>query len=124
MQMVKTIASIHRLKRQGLPFISILGDPCTGGAIASYASLGDVIIAEPKALVIFTGPRVMKSRGFEVDESLVRSDSLQQLSALIYKHQDYFFSIRGIHQITERRDMKREIVKYIEFYHKNHLKKV
>jgi hypothetical protein len=65
----------------------------------------------------------MKSRGFEVDESLVRSDSLQQLSALIYKHQDYFFSIRGIHQITERQDMKREIVKYIEFYHKNRLKK-
>ena len=124
MQMVKTIACIHRLKRQGLPFISILGDPCTGGAIASYASLGDVIIAEPNALVIFTGPRVMKSRGFEVDESLVRSDSLQQLSALIYKHQDYFFSVRGIHQITERRDMKREIVKYIEFYYKNRLKKV
>jgi acetyl-CoA carboxylase carboxyl transferase beta subunit len=119
MQMVKTIASIHRLKRHGLPFISILGDPSTGGAIASYASLGDIILAEPKALVIFTGPRVMKSRGFEVDEGLIRSDSLQQLSGLIYQHQDYFFSIRGIHEISERKNLKRALVKYLEFYRKS-----
>lgn len=120
MQMVKTIACVHRLKHHGLPFISILGDPSTGGAIASYASLGDVILSEPNALVIFTGPRVMKSRGFEVDESLVRSNSLQQLSGLIYQHLDYFFDIRGIHQVTERKEMKRELVKYLEFCRKNH----
>jgi len=118
MQMVKTIVCVNRLKRQGLPFISILGDPSTGGAIASFASLGDVILAEPNALVIFTGPRVMESRGFEVDEGLIRSNSLQQLSGLIYQHQDYFFDIRGIHQVTERKDMKRELVKYLEFYQK------
>lgn len=116
MQMVKTIASIHLLKRHGLPFISILGDPSTGGAIASFASQGDVILAEPNAMVIFTGPRVMKSRGFEVDEGLIRSNSLQQLSSLIYQHRDYFYSIRGIHQVTQRKDLKRELVKYIEFY--------
>ncbi len=119
MQMVKTIACVHRLKRVGLPFISILGDPSTGGAIASYASLGDIILAEPNALVIFTGPRVMKSRGFEVDEGLVRSNSLQQLSGLIYQHLDYFFDIRGIHQVMERKEMKRELIKYLEFYWKN-----
>ncbi|HMK65988.1 MAG TPA: carboxyl transferase domain-containing protein [Thermodesulfobacteriota bacterium] len=119
MQMVKTIASINRLKRHGLPFISILGDPSTGGAIASFASLGDVILAEPKALVIFTGPRVMESRGFEVDEALIRSDSLQQLSGLIYQHQDYFFGIRGIHEVTERKDLKRTLAKYLEFYLKS-----
>ena len=118
MQMVKTIACVHQLKRHGLPFISILGDPSTGGAIASYASLGDIILSEPHALVIFTGPRVMESRGFEVDEGLVRSNSLQQLSGLIYQHQDYFFDIRGIHQVTERKDLKRELMKYIEFYRK------
>jgi acetyl-CoA carboxylase carboxyl transferase beta subunit len=118
MQMVKTIASINRLKRSGLPFISILGDPSTGGAIASYASLGDVILSEPNALVIFTGPRVMESRGFEVDESLIRSNSLQQLSGLIYEYQEYFFDIRGIHQVTERKDLKRELAKYLEFYQK------
>lgn len=119
MQMVKTIACVHRLKRVGLPFISILGDPSTGGAIASYASLGDIILAEPNALVIFTGPRVMKSRGFEVDEGLVRSNSLQQLSGLIYQHLDYFFDIRGIHQVMDRKEMKRELIKYLEFYRKN-----
>ena len=118
MQMVKTIAGIKRLKHHGLPFISILGDPSTGGAIASYASLGDIVLAEPNALVIFTGPRVMESRGFEVDEGLIRSNSLQQLSGLIYQYQDYFFDIRGIHQVTERKDMKRELVKYLEFYQK------
>ena len=119
MQMVKTVACVRRLKRAGLPFISILGDPSTGGAIASYASLGDIIMAEPNALVIFTGPRVMKSRGFEVDEGLVRSNSLQQLSGLIYQHLDYFFDIRGIHEVMERKEMKRELIKYLEFCRKN-----
>jgi len=115
MQMTKTIESVNRLKRQGLPYISILADPSTGGAIASYAALGDVIIAEPRALVIFTGPRVMKSRGFKVDESLVRSQSLHSLSADIYGHIDYYHDIRGIHEICERKNMKLAVVKYIEF---------
>jgi acetyl-CoA carboxylase carboxyl transferase beta subunit len=118
MQMAKTIAAVLRLKRQGLPFISILGDPATGGAIASYASLGDVILSEPGALVIFTGPRVMKTRGFEVDETLVRSDSLAEISGLIYQHLDFFHEIRGIHSVVERKNMKRELAKYIEFYNR------
>lgn len=118
MQMAKTIAAVQRLKRRGLPFISILGDPSTGGAIASYASLGDVIIAEPNALVIFTGPRVMKSRGFEVDEKLVRSDSLCEISGLVYQHLDYFQEIRGIHTVVERKNMRRELAKYIEFFYR------
>ena len=116
MQMTKTIESVNRLKRQGLPYISILADPSTGGAIASYAALGDVIIAEPRALVIFTGPRVMKSRGFKVDESLVRSQSLHSLSADIYGHIDYYHDIRGIHEICERKNMKLAVVKYLEFF--------
>ena len=119
MQMVKTIASIQRLKREGLPFLSILGDPSTGGAIASFASLGDVIIAEPNALVIFTGPRVMKSRGFDVDEKLIRSDALSELSGLVFQYPNYFYNIRGIQTVTERKDLKRELVKYIEFYYRN-----
>ena len=57
MQMTKTVAAVDRMKKAGLPFISILADPSTGGAIASYAALGDVCLAEPGALVIFTGPR-------------------------------------------------------------------
>lgn len=121
MQMAKTIESINRLKRQNLPYISILADPSTGGAIASYAALGDVIIAEPGALVIFTGPRVMKTRGFRVDEGLVRSQSLYGLSGYIYDNPDYYHNIRGIQEICERKNMKMSVAKFLEFYKKtNH----
>lgn len=118
MQMVKTVESVNRLKKQGLPYISILTDPSTGGAIASYAALGDIIIAEPRALVIFAGPRVMQSRGFEVDEKLVRSDSLHQISGDIYNRLDHFHGIRGIQEICERKDMKLAVAKYLELYSK------
>jgi acetyl-CoA carboxylase beta subunit len=116
MQMVKTIESVNRLKRHGLPYISVLADPSTGGAIASYAALGDVIISEPGALVIFAGPRVMKSRGFEVDEKLVRSDYLHKISARIYDKLNYYHDLRGIQEITERKHMKLAIAKYLELY--------
>jgi len=116
MQMVKTIESVNRLKRHGLPYISILADPSAGGAIASYAALGDVMIAEPGALVIFAGPRVMKARGFEVDEGLVRSHHLHQLSKKIYQQLDYYHDIRGIQEICERKDMKLCLIKYLELY--------
>jgi acetyl-CoA carboxylase carboxyl transferase beta subunit len=116
MQMVKTIESVNRLKRHGLPFISILADPATGGAIASYAALGDIIMAEPGALVIFAGPRVMKAKGFEVDEKLVRSGSLHQISGEIYKHLGYYHDLRGIQEICERKNMKFSIAKYLELY--------
>jgi acetyl-CoA carboxylase carboxyl transferase beta subunit len=118
MQMVKTIESVNRLKRHGLPFLSILADPSTGGAIASYAALGDVIISEPGALVIFAGPRVMQSSGFEVNESLVRSDYLQSISGAIYGSSDYYHGIRGIQEISKRKDMKLAVAKYLEFYHR------
>lgn len=116
MQMVKTVESVNRLKRHGLPYISILADPSTGGAIASYAALGDVIIAEPGALVIFAGPRVMKSRGFKVDEKLVRSDYLQKISAGIYNKLDFYHDLRGIQEISERENMKHCLAKYLELY--------
>ena len=116
MQMVKTIESVNRLKRHGLPYISILADPSAGGAIASYAALGDVMIAEPGALVIFAGPRVMKARGFEVDEGLVRSHHLHQISKKIYQQLDYYHDIRGIQEICERKDMKLCLIKYLELY--------
>jgi acetyl-CoA carboxylase carboxyl transferase beta subunit len=116
MQMVKTVNCVTRLKRDGLPFISILGDPSTGGAIASYAALGDVIIAEPNALVIFTGPRVMEARGFPVNEEDVRAAALSKNSRQIYENMEFYSDIRGIHEIAERRDIKSTIFKYLEFY--------
>jgi acetyl-CoA carboxylase carboxyl transferase subunit beta len=60
MQMAKTSAALAKLKRAGLPFISILTDPTTGGVTASFAMLGDLNIAEPKALIGFAGPRVIE----------------------------------------------------------------
>jgi acetyl-CoA carboxylase carboxyl transferase subunit beta len=61
MQMAKTSAAIARLRRESIPFVSILADPCTGGVSASFAAQGDVTIAEPGALIGFAGPRVIES---------------------------------------------------------------
>jgi len=60
MQMAKTSAKLTQLAKAGLPYISLMTDPTTGGVTASYAMLGDVNIAEPKALIGFAGPRVIK----------------------------------------------------------------
>ncbi len=78
MQMGKTSASRQRLKNAGIPFISILSDPTTGGVAASYAMLGDINITEPKALIGFAGPRVIEQsirqtlpEGFQRSEFLL-----------------------------------------------------
>jgi acetyl-CoA carboxylase carboxyl transferase subunit beta len=60
MQMAKTSAKLTRLAKAKLPYISLMTDPTTGGVTASYAMLGDINIAEPKALIGFAGPRVIK----------------------------------------------------------------
>ena len=60
MQMAKTSAALGRLREAGLPYISVLLHPTTGGVAASFAMLGDVIVAEPKALIGFAGPRVIE----------------------------------------------------------------
>ena len=116
MQMVKTVNAVTRLKREGLPFISILGDPATGGAIASYAALGDVILAEPDALVIFTGPRVMEARGFTVNEKDVRASSLCHTSTGIYNDLPFYHDIRGIHEVAPRSELKQKVFKYMEYH--------
>ena len=60
MQMAKTSAKLTQLARHGLPYISFMTDPTTGRVTASYAMLGDINMAEPKALIGFAGPRVVK----------------------------------------------------------------
>lgn len=60
MQMAKTSAALSRLHEAGLPYISVLTNPTTGGVTASFASLGDIILAEPEALICFAGPRVVE----------------------------------------------------------------
>lgn len=77
MQMAKTSAQLARLADAKIPYISILTDPTTGGTTASYAMLGDVIIAEPKALIGFAGPRVIKQTiGKDLPEGFQRSEFL------------------------------------------------
>jgi len=78
LQMAKISAALARLDRAGLPFISVLTDPTTGGVTASFAMLGDVILAEPKALIGFAGPRVIEQtirqklpEGFQRSEFLL-----------------------------------------------------
>jgi len=77
MQMAKTSSAVTRLGESGIPYISILGDPTTGGVTASFALQGDVIIAEPKALIGFAGPRVIQQTiNQELPEGFQRAEFL------------------------------------------------
>jgi acetyl-CoA carboxylase carboxyl transferase subunit beta len=77
MQMAKTSAAIAAVSKAGLPYISILTNPTTGGVAASFAFQGDIIIAEPKALIGFAGPRVIRETvGEELPEGFQRSEFL------------------------------------------------
>ncbi len=86
MQMAKTCAELARLGDEGLPFISVLTDPTTGGVSASFATLGDLILAEPKALIGFAGPRVIRETigqdlpaGFQRAEFLLERGFIDQI---------------------------------------------
>lgn len=86
MQMAKTSAALGKLANKGLPYISILTHPTTAGVMASYASLGDVILAEPGALIGFAGPRVIKETtqqalpdGFQTAEFLWEHGLIDQI---------------------------------------------
>lgn len=77
MQMAKTAAMLAKMCEERVPYISVVTDPTTGGVTASYASLGDVIIAEPRALIGFAGPRVIKQTiGQELPDGFQRSEFL------------------------------------------------
>ncbi len=86
MQMAKTIIALEALSSRGLPYISVLTDPTTGGVTASFATLGDIIVAEPKALISFAGPRVIQQtikqelpEGFQRSEFLLRKGMLDEV---------------------------------------------
>ncbi len=86
MQMSKTSAALQKLSQAGLPFISVLIDPCMGGVSASLAMLGDVIIAEPNALIGFAGPRVIEQtvrqtlpEGFQRSEFLLDHGAIDMI---------------------------------------------
>jgi acetyl-CoA carboxylase carboxyl transferase subunit beta len=87
MQMAKTNAALTRLAKKGLPYISVLTDPTMGGVSAGFAFMGDVVIAEPKALIGFAGPRVIEStvrvtlpEGFQRAEFLLKQGAVDLIS--------------------------------------------
>jgi acetyl-CoA carboxylase carboxyl transferase subunit beta len=83
MQMAKTTAALTQLSAQRLPFISVLTDPTMGGVSASFAMLGDVVIAEPKALIGFAGPRVIEQTVREkLPEGFQRAEFLLEKGAI------------------------------------------
>jgi acetyl-CoA carboxylase carboxyl transferase subunit beta len=86
MQMAKTNASLTRLAKAKLPYISVLTDPTMGGVSAGFAFMGDVVIAEPKALIGFAGPRVIENTvreklpdGFQRSEFLLNKGALDMI---------------------------------------------
>ena len=87
MQMAKTSAVLARLRKEGIPFISLLTNPTYGGVTASYATLGDINVAEPGALIGFAGPRVIKQtiggdlpEGFQSSEFLLEHGLIDIIS--------------------------------------------
>jgi acetyl-CoA carboxylase carboxyl transferase subunit beta len=98
MQMAKTSAALTHLSANRLPFISVLTDPTMGGVSASFAMLGDIIVAEPKALIGFAGPRVIEQTVREtLPEGFQRSEFLQEHGA--------------VDVIVDRREMKKTLAR-------------
>ena len=88
LQMAKTTAALNKLKSVSLPFVSVLTDPTMGGVSASLAMLGDLIIAEPRALIGFAGPRVIEQtvretlpEGFQQSEFLLEHGAVDMVVA-------------------------------------------
>lgn len=96
LQMAKTAAAISSFKNKGGLFISVLTDPTTGGVSASFAFLGDIIIAEPKALIGFAGPRVIEQ-------------TIRQRLPDNFQSAEFLLQHGMIDMVTERRDLKKRL---------------
>ena len=105
MQMAKTSSAIAKLNEEGLLYISVFTDPTTGGVTASFASLGDIILAEPNALIGFAGPRVIEQ-------------TIKQKLPEGFQRSEFLLEHGFIDKIVERKDMKETIAKLIRL-HKN-----
>jgi len=105
MQMAKTSAALTALTKAKLPFISVLTDPTMGGVSASFAMLGDIIIAEPNALIGFAGPRVIEQT---VREKLPEG----------FQRAEFLLSHGAIDFIIDRREMRKSLVNIISKLHR------
>ncbi len=102
MQMAKTSGSVARLKEKRMPYISILADPTFGGVSASFAMLGDIIIAEPKSLIGFAGPRVIEQ-------------TIKQQLPENFQTAEFLLKHGMIDMIVNRKELKQTIIKLLSF---------
>lgn len=105
MQMAKTSAALAKLRENGLPYISVLTDPTTGGVTASFAMLGDVNMAEPKALIGFAGPRVIEQ-------------TIRQKLPEGFQRAEYLLDHGMVDIIVERKDMRQKISSIIKMLYR------
>ena len=103
MQMAKSSAALAKLKKAGIPFISVLTDPTTGGVTASFAMLGDLNIAEPKALIGFAGPRVIEQ-------------TIRQKLPEGFQRSEYLLEHGMIDMIVPRREMKSRLSQVLRIF--------
>tara|TARA_B100000315_G_scaffold260684_2_gene324058 strand:- start:549 stop:1463 length:915 start_codon:yes stop_codon:yes gene_type:complete len=103
MQMAKTAAAIGRLNDAGVPFISVLTDPTFGGVTASFAMLGDIIIAEPKALIGFAGPRVIEQ-------------TIKQRLPKGFQRAEFLLERGMIDMVVPRRNIKAILTTLLDFF--------
>ena len=103
MQMAKTSSALAKLNKAGQLYISVLTDPTTGGVTASFASLGDIILAEPHALIGFAGPRVIEQ-------------TIKQKLPEGFQSSEFLLEHGFIDKIVERKDMKSTIAKLIRLH--------
>ncbi len=102
MQMAKVAAALARLDHAQLPFVSILTDPTTGGVTASFAMLGDVILAEPKALIGFAGPRVIEQ-------------TIRQKLPAGFQRSEFLLERGMLDLVVDRREMKATVARLLRF---------
>ncbi len=104
MQMAKVSAALARLDRAGIPYLSVLTDPTTGGVTASFAMLGDLNLAEPKALIGFAGPRVIEQ-------------TIRQKLPEGFQRSEFLLAHGMIDVVVDRRELKGTIAKALRFMH-------
>jgi acetyl-CoA carboxylase carboxyl transferase subunit beta len=103
MQMAKTSAALERLAEARLPYVSVLTDPTTGGVTASFAMLGDVIMAEPRALIGFAGPRVI-------------AETIRQPLPEGFQRSEFLLEHGQLDLVVERKDLKDTLRRLLAFF--------
>ena len=106
MQMAKTSAALAKLKAAGIPFISVLTDPTTGGVTASFAMLGDINMAEPRALIGFAGPRVIEQ-------------TIRQKLPDGFQRSEYLLEHGMVDMIVRRQEMKERLAQVLRIFTKS-----